>query len=54
MLNLGLIDTFRYLYPTDQRYTYWSYRSKTAKLNNIGWRIDYFLVTDNIIKNIKD
>ena len=50
MLNLKLIDAFRYIIQI----RYWSYRSKTAKLNNIGWRIDYFLVTDNIIKNIKD
>ena len=49
-INHGLIDTFRFLYPdkTDS-YTWWSYFGNARK-NNIGWRIDYFLVS-NSLKN---
>ena len=49
LLNgLKLIDTFRYLHPNKIEYTYWSYRRKSRE-NNKGWRIDYFLVSANIL-----
>ena len=48
LLNAGFIDTFRYFYP-DQKdiYSWWSYRSQ-ARPKNVGWRIDYFLASENI------
>ena len=41
------IDTFRHLYPDEIKYSWWSYMFQ-ARLKNIGWRIDYFLVSKNI------
>lgn len=54
LLSEGFTDTFRYLYPekTDC-YTWWSYMNKVRE-RNIGWRIDYFIVSDRIAKNIKE
>ena len=53
LLNAGFTDTFRYLYPdkTDC-YSWWSYMGR-AREKNIGWRIDYFIVSDSIKSNIK-
>lgn len=45
------IDVFRHLYPTDIKYSYWSYRFNSRKKNS-GWRIDYFLVSKKLIKKI--
>lgn len=53
LLDAGFIDTFRYLYPSEVKYTWWSYMFNARK-NNIGWRIDYFLVSKRIIDNVKD
>lgn len=54
LLNSGFVDTFRYLYPEMRdAYTWWSYRAN-ARSNNVGWRIDYFLVSDNIKSKIHD
>ena len=54
LLSYGYIDTFRYLYP-DARdaYTWWSYMFK-ARERNTGWRIDYFVVSENLISKVKD
>ena len=49
--NCLLIDTFRYLNPNKIEYSYWSYMNK-ARIKNIGWRIDYFLVSNKIIKKV--
>lgn len=51
-LNSGYIDIFRYLYPNEIKYTWWSYRFK-AREKNIGWRIDYHCVNKDFISNIK-
>jgi exodeoxyribonuclease-3 len=53
MLDMGFIDTFRYFHKEEIRYTWWSYRFK-AREKNVGWRIDYFMVTENMIGNVKD
>jgi exodeoxyribonuclease-3 len=53
LLNSGFIDSFRYMYPTIIKYSWWSYRFN-ARANNAGWRIDYFLVSDRIKNNILD
>jgi exodeoxyribonuclease-3 len=50
----GLADTFRRLYPDETgRYSWWSYRAGTRS-KNIGWRIDYFLVSESFLPSIKD
>jgi len=53
LLGAGFIDVFRYLYPDKIEYTWWSYRSN-ARANNTGWRIDYFIVSEKLKKNIVD
>ena len=48
LLNHGYVDTFRHFYPDMENiYSWWSYRFK-AREKNAGWRIDYFLVSDDI------
>lgn len=49
LLSRGFVDTFRYLHG-DVRdvYSWWAQRIRTSKINNSGWRIDYFLVSDCI------
>ena len=54
LLNEGFVDSFRYLYPDlDNKYTWWSYMFKSRE-KNIGWRIDYFITSKSVEKNIKD
>jgi exodeoxyribonuclease-3 len=52
ILQAGYVDTFRYFHPQAQRYTWWSYRS-AARMRNIGWRIDYFLVDAKSLGRIR-
>ncbi|NLM42081.1 MAG: exodeoxyribonuclease III [Firmicutes bacterium] len=54
LLEAGFIDTFRYFYP-DRRdaYTWWAYFAK-ARERNIGWRIDYFLVSADFKEHLVD
>ena len=52
-INNGLIDTFRYFYPDEIKYSWWSYRMN-ARSRNIGWRLDYFLSSSSQITKIKD
>ena len=47
LLDAGFTDTFRMLHPDVQLYSWWSYRMR-ARERNVGWRIDYFLVSDSI------
>ena len=54
LLKSGFIDTFRYKYPEkDDAYTWWSYMGR-AREKNIGWRIDYFIVSNRIKEKIED
>ena len=54
LLNAGFIDTFRYLYPDKiDCYTWWSYMRK-AREKNVGWRIDYFIVSGELKNKIKE
>ena len=54
LLDSGFTDSFRYLYPDKENcYTWWSYMMK-AREKNIGWRIDYFLVSNKIKDKIKE
>ena len=54
LLDAGFTDTFRSMYP-DRRdaYSWWSYRA-AARERNVGWRIDYFVVSDRLRDSIKD
>ena len=52
LLNNGYVDTFRYLYPNEVKYSWWSYRFNARK-NNAGWRIDYFIVSERIKDLVK-
>lgn len=54
LLGSGFVDTFRYFYPElADSYTWWSYMFH-ARDKNVGWRIDYFLVSERIKEKIKD
>lgn len=48
----GLVDTFRELHPKKVQYSWWSYRAN-ARTNNVGWRIDYFLVSAKLRKHVE-
>ena len=53
LLKSGFIDTYRYYNPDGELYTWWTYFGK-AREKNIGWRIDYFLVSKSIIDKVTD
>ena len=54
LLSAGFVDSFRYLYPEKENcYTWWSYMFH-AREKNVGWRIDYFIVSKDFKENIKD
>lgn len=52
LLAVGLVDSYRHFNPDKEAYSYWSYRFQ-ARERNTGWRIDYFLVSQSLIDNIK-
>jgi exodeoxyribonuclease-3 len=52
-INHGYEDIYRILYPEKVQYSWWTYRYG-ARQRNIGWRLDYFLVTHNLIENISN
>ena len=54
LLSAGFIDTFRYLYPDKENaYSWWSYMGR-AREKNVGWRIDYFIVSKDIKDKIQE
>ncbi|MCD8354207.1 MAG: exodeoxyribonuclease III [Clostridiales bacterium] len=54
LLNAGFTDTFRALYPDKTgAYSWWSYRFNARK-NNAGWRIDYFIVSDRLVPQVRE
>ena len=54
LLDAGFTDSFRYLYPDkDNAYSWWSYMGH-AREKNVGWRIDYFIVSKSIENQIKE
>jgi exodeoxyribonuclease-3 len=53
LLEAGFVDTFRRFYPEEIKYTYWNYLFN-ARSRNVGWRIDYFLVSEPLMPKVKD
>lgn len=53
LLKAGFTDSFRYIYPEKIKYSWWSYMGN-AREKDIGWRIDYFIVSKDIQEKIKD
>ena len=53
LLKSGFTDSFRALYPTEVKYSWWSYMMN-ARAKNVGWRIDYFVVSNRIFNKVKD
>ena len=51
LLNNGFIDTFRHFHPAEVKYSWWSYRFH-AREKGIGWRIDYFIVSERYISQV--
>jgi len=53
LLDAGFTDTYRYIHgDIPDKYTWWAQRSKTSKINNSGWRIDYWLVSNRLDSKI--
>jgi len=52
-LDHGFVDAFRELYPDREDYTWWTYRYNARK-KDIGWRLDYFLVSEDLMNRIED
>lgn len=52
-LENGFVDTFRHLHPTEVKYSWWSYRGG-ARQKNIGWRLDYLLISESLKNRLKD
>lgn len=53
LLDAGMVDTFRALHPDEQRYTWWSHWGH-ARENNVGWRIDYFFISESLKSKLED
>ncbi len=53
-LENGWVDSFRKIHPEPHRYSWWSQRFPSVRLQNKGWRIDYITVTEPLNKKIKD
>jgi exodeoxyribonuclease-3 len=53
LLKSGFTDSFRYLYPEEVKYSWWSYRFQ-ARQKNAGWRIDYFVISDRLRPQLAD
>jgi exodeoxyribonuclease-3 len=52
-LDHGFVDVYRHLYPTRVQYTWWTYRL-SARQRGVGWRLDYFLVSEALIPLVRD
>jgi exodeoxyribonuclease-3 len=52
-LEHGFVDAFRELYPDKVQYTWWTYRSN-ARARNVGWRLDYYLVSKPMMVHVKE
>jgi exodeoxyribonuclease III len=52
-LSSGFVDAYRYLYPDQIQYTWWTYVS-SARSRNVGWRLDYFLISESLAGSLQD
>jgi len=52
-LDHGFVDIYRQLYPDRVQYTWWTYISN-ARQRNVGWRLDYFLISKALVPRVKD
>jgi len=52
-LDHGFVDVYRHLYPDRVQYTWWTYRS-TARERRVGWRLDYFLISEALVPLVQD
>ncbi|HZW05015.1 MAG TPA: exodeoxyribonuclease III [Anaerolineaceae bacterium] len=52
-LQHGFVDAYRQLYPEKVEYTWWTYRMN-ARQRNVGWRLDYFLVSEGLMERVSD
>jgi exodeoxyribonuclease-3 len=53
LLQAGFVDTFRYLHPEEVKFTYWN-NFFNSRSRNVGWRIDYFLVSNSLLNHVKE
>ena len=53
LLNSGFTDSFRFKYPEEVQYSWWSYRFQ-ARAKNVGWRIDYFIISNRLQDRLQD
>jgi exodeoxyribonuclease-3 len=53
LLNIGLVDSFRKFNKDKVQYTFWNMRFR-AREKNLGWRIDYFMVSERLMNHVKD
>jgi len=51
-LDRGFVDVFRHLHPETEQYSWWTYRSN-ARARNVGWRLDYFLVAEDLMPRVQ-
>jgi len=52
-LEHNFVDIFRYLYPEKEQYSWWTYRG-SARERNVGWRLDYFLISEELVDQVED
>lgn len=52
-LDHGFVDAYRHLYPSRIQYTWWTYRL-SARQRGVGWRLDYFLISEGLISRVRD
>jgi exodeoxyribonuclease-3 len=53
LIEHGFVDFYRRLYPERVQYTWWTYRMG-ARERNVGWRLDYFLVSEKLVDRVRD
>ncbi len=53
LLSAGLVDSFRFFYPDKVQYSFWNQRFQSRE-RNVGWRIDYFMVSERLMEKVKD